>query len=194
MAAARLKKGTAQLFRLANLARIFVNLSLYDSTVYTVQCTCLLYLLTFGIHNRSSKVKSVEAYHTYFWSPYLYTGNNECKKQNVIEISASKLLIWNCGVSRHLDSRELQCMSRYSVCRDTMYVEIHCISRYNVCQGTVYIEIQCMSRYIVYRGTMYVEINCVEVQCMSRYSVCRDTVYVEIQCISRYIMSVAWKG
>ena len=34
MTAARLKKGTAQLFRLANSARIFVNSSWYDYTDY----------------------------------------------------------------------------------------------------------------------------------------------------------------
>ena len=35
---ARLKKGTAQSFRLANSARIFINLSLYDISVqYTPQ-------------------------------------------------------------------------------------------------------------------------------------------------------------
>ena len=36
MAPARLKKGTAQWFRLANLARNFINMSWYDSIVYFV--------------------------------------------------------------------------------------------------------------------------------------------------------------
>ena len=34
LTAARLKKGTAQLLRLANLARIFINLRWYDSLQY----------------------------------------------------------------------------------------------------------------------------------------------------------------
>ena len=38
LTAVRLKKGTAQLFRLANSARIFINLSWYERKSYAQKC------------------------------------------------------------------------------------------------------------------------------------------------------------